>query len=117
MAWYNINKGIGKQVEFKGLRAQYLFIFAGGLLGVFILFVAMYLLGVPTAVCIAAGLVLGTALVAFTFHLNGKYGTHGLMKLSAARRHPRRIIHRKRIARLIPLLCAPGGSPADADDE
>ena len=85
MAWYNINKGIGKQVEFKGLRAQYLFIFAGGLLGVFILFVAMYLLGVPTAVCIAAGLVLGTALVAFTFHLNGKYGTHGLMKLSATR--------------------------------
>ena len=82
MAWYNINKGIGKQVEFKGLRAQYLFIFAGGLLGVFILFVAMYLLGVPTAVCIAAGLVLGTALV-------------------AARRHPRRIIHRKRIARLM----------------
>ena len=81
------------------LRAQYLFIFAGGLLGVFILFVAMYLAGVPTAVCIAVGLGLGTALVAFTFYLNGKYGAHGLMKLSAAHRHPRRIIHRKRIAR------------------
>ncbi|WP_418422173.1 DUF4133 domain-containing protein [Alistipes ihumii] len=101
MAWYSINKGIGKQVEFKGLRAQYLFIFAGGLLGVFILFVAMYLLGVPAAVCIAVGLVLGTALVAFTFYLNGRYGAHGLMKLSAVRRYPRRIIHRKRIARLM----------------
>ena len=30
---YNINKGIGRTVEFKGLKAQYLFIFAGGLLG------------------------------------------------------------------------------------
>ena len=29
---YGINKGIGKSVEFRGLKAQYLFIFAGGLL-------------------------------------------------------------------------------------
>lgn len=27
---YNVNKGIGKSVEFKGLKSQYLFIFAGG---------------------------------------------------------------------------------------
>ncbi len=31
---FAINKGIGRTVEFKGLKAQYLFIFAGGLLGV-----------------------------------------------------------------------------------
>ena len=37
MAEYNINKGIGQSVEFKGLKAQYLFIFAGGLLAVFVL--------------------------------------------------------------------------------
>ena len=71
MAEYGINKGVDRDVEFKGLRAQYLFIFAGGLLGVFILFVAMYLAGITTAVCIAIGLVLGTALVAFSFYLNG----------------------------------------------
>ena len=40
-----INKGVGKQVEFKGLRAQYVFIFAGGLLGVFVLFVVLYMMG------------------------------------------------------------------------
>ena len=28
MAEYPINKGVGRQVEFKGLRAQYLFLFA-----------------------------------------------------------------------------------------
>ena len=32
MADYPINKGIGHSVEFKGLKAQYLFIFAGGLM-------------------------------------------------------------------------------------
>ena len=32
MAEYPINKGIGRPVEFKGLKAQYLFIFCGGLL-------------------------------------------------------------------------------------
>ena len=36
MAEYPINKGIGRPVEFKGLKAQYLFIFAGELLVAFI---------------------------------------------------------------------------------
>ena len=44
---YPINKGIGRSVEFKGLKAQYLFIFCGGLLAVFILFVVMYMAGFP----------------------------------------------------------------------
>ena len=101
MAEYGINKGVDRDVEFKGLRAQYLFIFAGGLLGVFVLFVAMYLAGIPTAVCIATGLVTGTALTGFTFHLNRKYGAYGLMKLLAARRHPRRIVSRKSVARTL----------------
>lgn len=58
MAEYMINKGVGKQVEFKGLRAQYVFIFAGGLLGVFVLFVVLYMMGVPPVVCITIALVL-----------------------------------------------------------
>ncbi len=32
MSEYQINKGVGRSVEYKGLKAQYLFIFAGGLL-------------------------------------------------------------------------------------
>ena len=89
-----INKGVGKQVEFKGLRAQYVFIFAGGLLGVFVLFVVLYMMGAPPVVCITIALVLGTALVWFTFHLNAEYGAHGLMKLAARHRFPRRISSR-----------------------
>ena len=40
---YPVNKGIGRPVEFKGLKAQYLFLFAGGLLAAFILFVILYM--------------------------------------------------------------------------
>lgn len=46
MADFEINKGAGREVEFKGLRAQYLFIFAGGLLAVFVVFVIMYMAGI-----------------------------------------------------------------------
>ena len=43
---YELNKGIGESAEFKGLKAQYLFIFAGGLLALFVLFVILYMAGV-----------------------------------------------------------------------
>ena len=52
MAEYPINKGIGRPVEFKGLKAQYLFIFCGGLLALFVLFVILYMVGVGQWICI-----------------------------------------------------------------
>ena len=98
---YTINKGIGCSVEFKGLKAQYLFIFAGGLLAVFILFVILYMIGIEQWVCILFGVVSASLLVWGTFHLNARYGEHGLMKLAAARRHPRYLIHRKSVYHLL----------------
>ena len=52
MAEYPINKGIGRPVEFKGLKAQYLFIFCGGLLALFVLFVILYMVGIDQWICI-----------------------------------------------------------------
>lgn len=97
---YNINKGIGKSVEFKGLKAQYLFIFAAGLLAVFIVFVVMYMAGVDQWVCIGFGVIAASVLVWMTFNLNAKYGEHGLMKLMAVKQHPRYLINRKTPRRL-----------------
>ena len=97
---YGINKGIGKSVEFRGLKAQYLFIFAGGLLAVFVVFVILYMAGVDQWVCIAFGVAAASVLVWLTFRLNARYGEHGLMKLLAEKRHPRYLIHRKRVFRL-----------------
>ncbi|NEW81755.1 MAG: DUF4133 domain-containing protein [Mariniphaga sp.] len=92
---YNINKGIGKSVEFQGLKSQYLFIFAGGLLAVFIIFVVMFMAGVGQWICIGFGVVAASVLVWLTFSLNARYGEHGLMKLLARRQHPRYLISRK----------------------
>lgn len=98
---YNINKGIGRTVEFKGLKAQYLFIFAGGLLGILILVMVLYIAGVSPYLCIGTGAGGGSLLVWQTFALNRKYGEHGLMKLAARKRHPRYIISRRRICRYV----------------
>ena len=54
------------------LKAQYLFIFAAGL-----------------------------AVTGGTFYLSRRFGPYGLQKLMASRRHPRRIIHRRAIRRLL----------------
>ncbi len=100
MAEYSINKGIGQPAEFKGLKSQYLFIFAGGLLAVFIVFAIMYIMGINQWICIGFALISSFLLVYITFWMNKKYGTHGLMKLSARLNHPRYIINRKSIFRL-----------------
>lgn len=97
---YNINKGIGKSVEFKGLKAQYLFVFGGGLLAVFIVFVIMYMAGVSQMICIAFGIIAASSLVCMTFRLNEKYGEFGLMKMMAVKQHPRYLINRKSAHRL-----------------
>lgn len=101
MATYIINKGIGRKVEFKGLQSQYLVLFALGLLGVFFLFIILFLAGINEWFCIAFGLVSASVLVWVTFRLNRMYGTHGLMKRFANRQHPRFITSRKAIFRLI----------------
>lgn len=100
METYPINKGIGRSVEFQGLKSQYLFIFAGGLLALFVLFVILYMVGVNQWICIGFGGTSASILVLQTFSLNKKYGEHGLMKRSALHSHPRYLINRRRIPRL-----------------
>lgn len=99
MAEYPVNKGIGRPVEFKGLKAQYLFLFAGGLLAAFVLFIILYMAGAGQWLCI--GFVSASAVVWLTFRLNAKYGEHGLMKLGAARMRPHHVLHRRRVSRLL----------------
>ncbi|WP_026713462.1 DUF4133 domain-containing protein [Flavobacterium daejeonense] len=96
---YNINKGIGRTVEFKGLKAQYLLLFAGGLLGILILVMILYMVGVNSFICLFLGAGGALLIVWQTFSLNKKYGEHGLMKISAYKRHPHYIICRKSVRR------------------
>lgn len=101
MSKYNINKGIGRTVEFKGLKAQYLFIFAGGLLGTLIFVMILYMVGVNSLICLFLGAGGASLIIWQTFLLNRKYGEHGLMKVGARKRHPRYIICRKPVHRYL----------------
>ncbi len=69
MASYSINKGVNKPAEFKGLQSQYLLIFAGGLLGSFVLFIILYLAGVNQWVCIFLGVILALLVIYTTLSL------------------------------------------------
>ena len=97
---YTVNRGIGKPVEFKGLKSQYLFIFCGGLLAVFVVFIVLFMAGVNQWLCIGFIVSASLLLVWQTFRLNARYGTHGLMKAAARKRHPRYVLNRLKIPRL-----------------
>ena len=97
---YPVNKGAGNPVEFNGLKSQYLFVFAGGLAMVLLMVVFLYLTGVDQWICLSFGIMSGRLLVLVIFRLNACYGEHGLLKLLAEKRHPRYLIHRKRVFRL-----------------
>ena len=101
MAEYQVNKGVGRQVEFQGLTAQYLVLFVAALLDVFVCFAGMYMSGIPQGFCLLFALAAGLAVTGGTFYLNRRFDPHGLQKLMTSRRHPGRIVHRRAVGRLL----------------
>jgi len=86
---YQINKGINKSIEFRGLRAQYIWYFGGLVVCLMILFALLYMCGVNTYICLAliGGAATGGCMKIFA--LSHKYGEYGLMKAIAKKRVPR----------------------------
>ena len=93
---YKINKGINKPIEFKGIKAQYLWYLGGGLIVLLILFAVMYLVGVNTYVCLIVIIGCGIGLFMSVSRLSHKYGEYGLMKQTARKGLPKVIICRSR---------------------
>ncbi|RYD91937.1 MAG: DUF4133 domain-containing protein, partial [Sphingobacteriales bacterium] len=60
---YQINKGINQSIEFRGLKAQYIWYLGGGIVALLIVFSAMYIIGLPSLVCVGVIGVAGTVLV------------------------------------------------------
>ena len=85
---YKINKGINKPVEFRGLKAQYIWYLGGGLVILLILFALLYIIGVNTFFCVALVSVLGAVLFTWVYGISNKYGEHGMMKKVAKRGIP-----------------------------
>lgn len=93
---YDINKGINRPIEFRGLKAQYIYYLAIGLAVLLVTFAFLYIAGTPVLLC--AGIVggSGTALFMIVFRYSHKYGEHGLSKLMAFRQLPSAIVCRSR---------------------
>ena len=86
---YKVNKGINKPIEFRGLKAQYIWWLGGGLVILLILFAILYVIGVNTFFCVGLILILGTGLFMQVYTLSNKYGEHGMMKNVAKRAVPK----------------------------
>lgn len=82
---YQINKGINKPIEFKGLKAQYISYLAIGLVALLILFAVMYIVGINMFICLAIIAISGSILFIKVFALSHKYGEYGLLKKAAKR--------------------------------
>ena len=88
---YQINKGINQSIEFKGLKAQYIWYLGGGVIVLMILFAVMYIVGLPSFVCLGIIGVSGTLWVLKIYKMSQKYGEHGMMKALAKRQIPKAI--------------------------
>lgn len=88
---YQINKGINKAIEFKGLKAQYIWYLGGGLVVLLILFAIIYIIGVNVFVCLAFVISLSAGLFMYVYKLSRTYGEFGLMKKVAKKSVPKTI--------------------------
>lgn len=93
---YEINKGVNREIEFRGLRGQYIYFLAIGLAVLLVLFALLFIAGVPGLPLLAGVLLAGGGLFGLVFRLNRRYGAHGLMKAMARRQVPTAIISRSR---------------------
>ena len=85
---YAINKGINRPIMFRGLEGQYIGYLAGGLVGLLLLFIMLYVAGANTYFCIALVFASGTGLVYTVSRMSHKYGRYGLMKRQSKRQVP-----------------------------
>src|SRR5690606_78960 len=86
---YKIKKGINQSIEYKGIKAQYIWYLGGGVVGLLILYSVMYIIGLPTVVCLILIGGCGTLLVMKIYKMSHKYGEHGLMKALARKQVPK----------------------------
>jgi hypothetical protein len=85
---YQINKGVGRPMVFRGLVGQYIAYLAIGLVVLLILFAVLYISGIALVVVLPLVLGLGVCLFVTVGRLSARFGEHGLMKFFARKGLP-----------------------------
>ncbi len=93
---YQINKGINKSIEFRGLKAQYIWYLGGCFLALLIVFAILYIIGINAFICVGFVLIAGTIAVIKIYGMSNKYGEHGMMKKLARHNVPHTIKSKSR---------------------
>jgi len=86
---YKINKGINRSIEFKGLRAQYIWYMGGGIVILMGVFALLYILGLNQYICLTIVGTAGFLLMGRIYSMSHRYGQYGLMKKIAKRGIPK----------------------------
>lgn len=89
MTTYNINRGVGKPIEFRGLKAQYI-LYAGGLLiADFLLFVILYICRINSWICVTLSFGSGVVGISMLYRRSRKYGEYGWARKRAGKNIPK----------------------------
>jgi len=85
---YEINKGINRSIEFKGVKAQYIIHLAVGIVLLLLLFAVLYVCGLKLYCCLAIVVLGGAGFIMAIRRLSQTYGEHGLEKRLAQKKVP-----------------------------
>lgn len=85
---YRINKGVNSQIEFRGLKAQYIYYLAIGLAAILIIFCVLYILGISVYLDLALTFLLGAVLFIAVNRLSRRFGAYGLKKRKDRKKMP-----------------------------
>jgi hypothetical protein len=86
---YQINKGVNTSIEFKGLKAQYIWYMGGAAIVLFAIYTLLYVCGIRSYICLGIVVCLGIPMIMGIYHLSSAYGEHGVTKMLACRSIPR----------------------------
>lgn len=100
MATYKVNRGVGKPVEFFGLRSQYV-VYLVFLVLLTTIFSFILLLLLNAMVALPIGIIAFLLAICSCFKLNNTFGEHGLMQLMASKKVVKHISITKRVYQIV----------------
>lgn len=96
---YNINKGLLKPLEFKGLRAKYIFVALVGFIIAFLVYLIFSF--VTTYMGLILGITIAVVSIGAAFYLNAKFGVNGLALYRASKGCQRYMMNSKRMYKMV----------------
>jgi len=90
---YDINKGVGRPLDFFGLKSHFILYFVVGMGVAFLLFFVLRLISDVASYIVAGTVAIVTYVVCY--HLNNKYGVHGIGHKMAMGMCPERVSPRR----------------------